>query len=304
MSPIKKLGWIATVLVLAMTVVAVGFYERPLSYFNGLMWMQMALAGAHSRYVTVDSIRMHYYTEGPDSGTPIVLVHGLGGRCEDWRNLAPILAHNGFHVFMPDLPGYGRSEKPAGFSYSIPAEANATVNFINAMGLKKIDLGGWSMGGWIVQEIAAAHPDRINKLVIFDSAGLHVAPAWDTALFTPVSSAQLDQLDALLMPQPPQVPAFIVADILRTSRNNAWVVHRALHAMLTGNDTTDKLLPELKMPVLFVWGGADRITPPDQGKTMHALVPQSQLAVFPKCGHLAPSQCADQIGPRVAEFLK
>ncbi len=303
MTPVRKLVWAAVTLVLIVAAIAIGFYERPLSYFNGLMYAQMAMAGAHSSYVTVNGIRMHYYTEGPESGTPVVLVHGLGGRCEDWRNMAPFLAHSGLHVYMPDLPGYGRSEKPADFPYSIPAEAAAVVGFMDAMGLKQIDLGGWSMGGWIVQEIAAANPDRIQRLVIFDSAGLRVPPSWDTRLFTPVSYAELDQLDTLLMPHPPQVPKFIADDILRVSRNNAWVVHRALKAMLAGSDTTDSLLPGLKMPVLLVWGGLDHITPLPQGQKMQQLIPHAQMAIFPTCGHLAPSQCADQIGPRVAEFL-
>jgi pimeloyl-ACP methyl ester carboxylesterase len=304
LTPVKKLAWAAGILVAIIVAVAVAFYERPLSFFNGLMYAQMAMAGAHSNYVTVDGIRMHYYTEGSESGAPVVLVHGLGGRCEDWRGLAPFLARSGFHVFMPDLPGYGRSEKPADFSYSIQAEASAVIGFIDAMGLKQIDLGGWSMGGWIVQEVAAAHPDRISRLVIFDSAGLHVAPAWDTRLFTPVSSVELDQLDTLLMPHPPRVPPFIAQDILRVTRRNAWVIHRALNAMLTGTDTTEKILPELKMPVLLVWGGLDRITPLQQGQQMRQLIPHAQMEVYPACGHLAPSQCADQIGPRVAEFLK
>ncbi len=304
MTPVRKLVWAVVAVVLVVVAIAGGFYARPLSYFNTLMYAQMAMAGAHSGYVNVAGRRMHYYTEGPESGQPVVLVHGLGGRCEDWRNLAPFLAHAGFHVYMPDMPGYGRSDKPADFSYSIRDEAAAVVGFMDAMGLKQIDLGGWSMGGWIVQEIAAAHPDRITRLVIFDSAGLREPPAWDTALFTPVSAVQLDQLDALLMPHPPQVPAFIVADILRTSRNNAWVIHRALNAMLTGNDTTDALLPQLKMPVLIVWGGLDQITPVGQGQRMHQLIPQSRLEIFPACGHLAPSQCADAIGPKVADFLK
>jgi pimeloyl-ACP methyl ester carboxylesterase len=167
-----------------------------------------------------------------------------------------------------------------------------------------VDLGGWSMGGWIVQYLAASQPERVTRLVLFDSAGLDIKPAWNTALFTPVSAIELDQLDALLMPHPPAVPSFIAEDILRISRERAWVIHRALASMLTGRDTTEKLLPQLRMPVFIVWGGQDHITPLTQGQAIHRLLPQSRMEVFPTCGHLAPVQCADLIGPRVAEFLK
>jgi pimeloyl-ACP methyl ester carboxylesterase len=191
---------------------------------------------------------------------------------------------------MPDLPGYGRSDRPADFSYSIPDEAQAVAGFMDALDLKQVELGGWSMGGWIAQYLAASHPERITRLVLFDSAGLNVAPAWNTELFTPVSAMELDQLDVLLMPHPPAVPSFVAADILRVSRERAWVIHRALKSMLTGRDATDKLLPQLGMPVLIVWGELDHITPLDQAATMQRMVPQSQLDVIPNCGHLAPVQ--------------
>jgi pimeloyl-ACP methyl ester carboxylesterase len=100
------------------------------------------------------------------------------------------------------------------------------------------------------------------------------------------------------------VPGFVARDVLRVSNQNAWVIHRAVANMLTGQDATDKLLPGLRMPVLIVWGEKDRITPLSQAKTMHRLMPQSDLEVFPGCGHLAPGQCAAQVGPKAVEFVK
>jgi pimeloyl-ACP methyl ester carboxylesterase len=302
--PVRKLIWSAVIVIGLIVAVLIGFWARPLSYFNALTYVQLRLAGARSLSETVGGYRLHYYVMGPAQGAPVVLVHGLGGRCEDWRNLAPYLVHAGFRVYMPDLPGFGRSDKPADFSYSIPDQAATVVSFMDAMGLKQVNLGGWSMGGWIVQKIAADHPDRIARLMLFDAAGIHEVPVWDTRLFTPTSAIELDQLDDLLMPHPPQVPGFIMADILRVSRQDAWVIHRALESMLSGRDATDGLLPQLKMPVLIVWGDHDRIFPVSHAEKMHQLISQSQLDVVQGCGHLAPVQCADKIGPTVTQFLK
>jgi pimeloyl-ACP methyl ester carboxylesterase len=304
LTPVRKLLWTAAVIVVVVIAIGVGFYERPVDYLSRLVYLQMALAGVDSRNVTVAGHRMHYDVQGPADGPPVVLVHGLGGQAEDWRNLAPFLRAAGYRVYMPDLFGYGRSEKPADFSYSVPDEAVAIVAFMDAMGLKQVDLGGLSMGGWIVQKIAADHPDRIRKLMLFDSAGLSVKPAWNTALFTPASAAELDELDALLMPNPPQVPPFVAHDILRISHSDAWVMRRALDSMLTGRDATDSLLPQFKMPVLIVWGQLDHIMPLEQGEKMHQLVPQSEIDIVAGCGHLAPIQCADRVGPTVRDFLK
>ena len=178
------------------------------------------------------------------------------------------------------------------------------MGFLDALALKQVDLGGWSMGGAIVQHVAADHPERVRRLMLFDSAGIFVLPTWNVGLFTPSSAAELDDLDLLLMPDPPKVPGFVARDILRVSDERAWIIHRALAEMETGKDATDKLLPEMKMPVLIVWGGADRILPLSQGETMHRLVPQSELDVVPGCGHLAPGQCAPQMESQVVGFLK
>jgi pimeloyl-ACP methyl ester carboxylesterase len=283
---------------------AAAFWLRPIECARELLYLRLSLNGVESRSITVAGHRMHYDAAGPAGGPPVVLVHGLGGHAEDWAHLSPFLVRAGFRVYMPDLPGYGRSEQPSDFSYSVPDEAVAVLAFMDAMGLQQVDLGGWSMGGWIVQCIASQHPERVKRLMLFDSAGLYVRPNWNTALFTPANAAELDQLDALLMPHPPNLPGFIAADLLRISRRNAWVIRRALDSMLTGRDATDKLLPGLKMPVLVVWGSEDRITPLSEGNAIHALVPQSQFELIPGCGHLAPDQCADKMGPGVADFLR
>jgi len=280
------------------------FWMRPIRCFNEITYARECLTGVESHNVTVAGVRVRYSVEGPKTGPAVVLIHGLGSRAEDWIDLAPHFAKAGFRVYMPDLPGYGRSEKPANFSYSVHDEAEVVAGFLDTLDLKQVDLGGWSMGGAIAQHVALQHPERLRKLMLFDSAGIYEMPKWDISLFMPRTAAQLDKLDALLMPHPPAVPGFVAQDILRISGKNAWVIQRAIDQMLTGRDATDTILPQLKMPVLIVWGAEDQITPLSQGEKMRLLAPGSQLAVFPGCGHLAPSQCAAQIGPRVVEFVK
>ena len=301
MSAARKIRWSVALLAIA---AGAGFWFRPLSCFDAALYMHEALTGVRSRTVVVHGYRVHYLVEGPENGEAVVLVHGLGGSAEDWRSLAPFLARAGYRVYIPDLPGYGRSERPADFSYTVRDEAAIVIGFMDALKLDRVNLGGWSMGGWIVQLIAGDEPQRILRLMLFDSAGLHVQPDWNTNLFTPATAQELDQLDALLFPHPPPVPGFVARDILRFSAGRAWVMQRAMASMLTGRDVTDALLPQLKMPVLIVWGSEDRIMPLAQGQAMHKLIPQSEFEVFDGCGHLAALQCADAMGPRVTAFVK
>ncbi len=282
----------------------IGFYLRPVSYLNEWTYLHEDLSGIQSRSVQVGGHRVHYLAEGPANGPAVVLVHGLGASAEYWGNLAPYLANAGFRVYIPDLIGYGRSEQPANFSYSVRDEAAVVVGFMDALGLKQVELGGWSMGGWIAVLVAAEHPERVSRLMLFDSAGLYAPPQFDVALFTPSTVTQLDELKALLSPQPQPIPAFMARDILRNIRRNGWVVQRALATMLTAQDVVDNILPQLKMPVLIVWGSLDRVTPLGLGETMHRLIPQSQLDVFPGCGHMAPIECSAALGPKVVAFAQ
>lgn len=304
MKLIRGLKWVAGAVLGLAVVAGIGFWLRPLWFLDHATYLREWHSGAQSRSVQVGGYRVHYLAEGQADGPAVVLVHGLGASAEEWSNEAPYLVQAGFHVYMLDLPGYGRSEKPADFSYSVGNEAAVVAGFMDAAGLKQVDLGGSSMGGWIAQLVATRHPERVKRLMLFDSAGLAEPPDWNTSLFTPQTAGELDQLEALLMPHPPTVPGFVARDVVRFSNERAWIIRRALATMLSGQDTTDSVLPTLKMPVLIVWGTEDRIMPLRHGERMHSLVPQSEFEVIQGCGHLAQMQCAAQIGPKVVAFLK
>ena len=303
----KPAHWVIRVFLALLALAAtfiLGFYLRPVSYLNAHVYLQEHLVGIESRNIKVDGYRMHYLAMGPASGSPVVLVHGLGGRAEDWWNVAPVLAKAGFRVYMPDLLGFGRSQQPTDFSYSVRDQAAVVVDFMDALGVKQADFAGWSMGGWIVQLIASDHPERVRRLILIDSVGLNIKPTWDTNLFVPTSPQELDELDALLMPNPPPIPLFIARDYLRRFRRNGWVIKRALATMKTGHDVTDNLLPQLKMPVLVIWGSLDQIAPVDQAQIMHHLIPQSQLQLIPGCGHMVPLQCSAEMDPAALKFIQ
>jgi len=302
--PFRWIKWTLVSLLTVALLAGVGFYFRPVSYLNARTYLQEDLSGIESRSVQVAGHSVHYLAEGPANGPVVVLVHGLGANAEYWSNLAPYLAQSGFRVYIPDLLGYGRSDQPADFSYSVRDEAAVVVGFMDALGLKQVELGGWSMGGWIAVLVAAEHPERVNRLMLFDAAGLYAQPTFDVALFTPSTVAQLNELEALLSPQPQPIPAFVARDILRNFRLNGWVVQRALATMLTGQDAVDNFLPQLKMPVLLVWGSLDRVTPMNDGEMMHRLIPQSQLDIIPGCGHMAPIECSTALGPKVVAFAQ
>lgn len=275
---------------------------RPLDLLFTVIQIKLRLDGIKSEFVSIDGHRIHYYAGG--SGPPIVLVHGLGGRAEDWANLMPQLVRGGHRVFALDLLGFGRSARPRDAAYSISEEAGIVEKFVAAQNLDRIDLAGWSMGGWIAMRIALDEPEHVRRLAGYDSAGLRYDVPFDTSLFWPDDSAKLATLRDLLSPAgAPPIPALIERDILRVTRRNGWIVQRSMQSMLTGADLLDGKLAALKMPVLIVWGKQDKITPVAVGYAIHAQVPQSVLEIYDGCGHLAARECSDRIGPNTVTFF-
>lgn len=298
----RKRAYVAATLLALLLVLL--FATHWLEIFRCGQYVAGWLRGERSRVTTVHGYRVHYNVAGPVHGRAVVLVHGLGGRGEDWQPLEPYLVRAGCRLYMLDLPGYGRSARPTDFSYSMADQADVVAGFMDAVGLRRAAVGGWSMGGWVAQEVAIRHPERVERLMLLDSAGLREWPAFDVRLFAPHSEGELAGLMALLVPHPRVIPHWMARNILQMSETREWITRRAVTSMLTGRDVTDAALPQLAMPVLIVWGTEDRIFPLHQAERMHRLIAGSQLLEVPGCGHLAPKDCVNQIGPTMAEFAR
>ncbi len=298
----KTYGYAVLAMVLIFLVGAVVVWQRPLAVIETLTQARLAYAGFHNEYTTIRGNRIHYYEGG--SGAPVVLVHGLGSRAEDWANLMQQLKRAGFHVYAIDLLGYGRSARPADASYSIPEEAQYVEEFLAQHGLQKVNLVGWSMGGWVAMRVALDQPARIARLVLCDSAGIRFVPSFTMFDFEPTTIPAVQRLYRMLMPQPASLPDFLARDMVRKFKELNWVVDRSARSMFRGDDLLDGKLSDLQMPTLILWGKQDHLIPLATGVSMHQQIPQSVLEIYDGCGHLAPGQCAARIGPRLIDFLK
>jgi pimeloyl-ACP methyl ester carboxylesterase len=291
----------ASVLLLAVLGFVILAWRNPFWLVDRQTDARLRLHGVHSRYVKVDGYQLHYLVGG--SGRPLLLVHGLGSRGEDWANLIPQLIAGGNRVYALDLLGYGDSAQPRDAQYSIPQEASIVEGFLDSQHLRQVDVAGWSMGGWIALQVALQQPQRVRRLVLLDSAGLRFQLSFDPALFQPASPQDLAKLEELLFPHPRPLPGFLAMAMLRRGDHVGWVVRRSVQSMMTGQDLVDGKLGALTMPVLIGWGDQDKLIPISVGYQLHKEILQSALDVYAGCGHLAPQECVSQVGPSVVDFL-
>ncbi|HEV2176150.1 MAG TPA: alpha/beta fold hydrolase [Terriglobia bacterium] len=302
--PRQRRRWLRNTLLAILALIAASgaaFYLRPLWVANQLKRVVYLAEGVRSRHVQLGSCRVHYLVAG--AGRPLVLVHGLGGSADDWGLMLPALVRHGFRVYAIDLPGYGQSDRPD-VDYSIAYETDALRQFFDSQRIAQASLGGWSMGGWVALKFTLAHPERVRRVVVYDSAGIRFPLSFNPVLFHPRTSAEFRQFMRLLSPKPIHFPQFVVRDFLRQFRKDGWVVDRALASMQTGQDFLDGKLRGIHAPVLIVWGKQDALIPLWCGEEMHREMPQSILAEFNGCGHLAPVECRDRVVPETIRFLE
>jgi pimeloyl-ACP methyl ester carboxylesterase len=293
--------------VVLLVIVAGGvFYLHPLWVTDQQIRLRLWREGVRSEYVTVDGYRVHYFEALPPkgrTGTPLVLVHGLGARGEDWGAMIPALAAQGFHVYAPDLLGYGRSARPD-VSYSISMQELVVAHFMQVMHVARADVGGWSMGGWVSMKLALDHPEIVDRLIVYDSAGIYFPAKFSPELFTPTNTAGVRKLMAILTPKPLDLPEFAARAALRRLEKNAWVLSRSTTSMTSGRDLLDFRLYQISQPMLIVWGAQDELIPLASGESIHRMVPHSVLAVVEGCGHLAPVECSRPVIECTVDFLK
>ena len=301
----RRSGWLrrAVLALLILFTMLVGlaglFLWRPTTVVASITRTFLWAKGVHGRDVRVNGNRIHFLMGG--EGRPVVLIHGLGGRADDWATIMPRLMAAGFAVYAVDLLGHGASDKP-NVDYSIALEAQTVRQFLDEQKLQQVDLVGWSMGGWIALKLAAEYPHRTRTLTLVDSAGF-TFNAPDPRVLRPRTRHELEQMAALFSPKAGSIPAFLARDMLRVMADQDWVVARALESMYSRRDLMDGKVGGMTMPVQLVWGSEDVLTPLAAGYEMHRQMQQSALSVIDGCGHVALIECRDRVVPVIVRFL-
>ncbi len=260
--------------------------------------------------VQVRGLDFHYLDVG--SGPVVVLVHGLGASTFSFRRNIEVLAKR-FRVIAVDLPGFGYSTRSAP-DMSMTAQVNYLASFLEAMGVSQAALIGHSMGGLIVQRFAATYPERVDKLVLINSATQEVMrrAAWSSATLAPflpmvfavMSSAR--SIRRWWLSFAVYDSAFVTGDVM-TGYGAPGQVRGHVRATQRWFVDRGKDVPfdprAISAPTLIVWGEADRVLRPRLGYRLQRQIPNAQLIVIPKAGHWTPEEQPETVNQALLDFL-
>lgn len=269
-----------------LAVLAAHVYRRPWETGTSLLRAAMLLAGAHEGTYEVDGFPIHYYRAG-QRGTPIILIHGLGGSAEAWGFLLPRL-HKKYRVYALDLPGFGKTPlAPEGID--INTHVLYLKRFLDALGAPRVTLVGNSLGGWIATRFAVEHPERVNQMYLLNSAGLRRPGAQSPSTADREAARRLiKHVWGHALP----VPGFVLDAFVRNAQRPAY------HGFIQAYDQQEDLeaaLAQVQVPTTIIWGERDQLLPITCAYDFHAGIAHSKLVLLSGVGHTPQMQAAAEI---------
>jgi abhydrolase domain-containing protein 6 len=261
---------------------------------------------APEKSVEIRGVKTVYLDHG--SGKAILLIHGFCGNAWNWSAVFNELSKN-YRVIVPDLPGYGKSGCPKDVDkHMMLWYADFLAEFLDQLGVQKAVVVGNSMGGSVAAFMALRHPEKVEKLVLEDSAGIKgskmdllkgLGAVIPSGLLIPVLHMVFPVNEQALDQGPKSEKDRVQLAELRYKSDLAPCSSKAMKwsAVSIGADLTEGELGKISMPVLIIWGSNDDLLDVSTAEKFRAKIPGAKVEVIPGGVH-TPMQW------KPADFIK
>lgn len=237
---------------------------------------------AEGQLLSINDVDLYVEQHGDAVAVPVLLLHGSLGNTEEFDNVVPVLLEAGYRTVAFDARGRGRSywgDVPITYD-QMTADA---VGVLDALGIDRVHLVGWSQGGEVALSLAIHDPDRLRRVVAY---GATYAPEGNRT--------EINVTD--------QMPPFedLVADYQRLSPQPERF--EELLTMELAN-FTEAELHSITVPVLVLDGAKEEFILPEHTKRLAELIPGAELVIMPDTGHFAPLAKPDEFNRIVLAYL-
>lgn len=297
----------AAVLLLAAGILAMVRTDIPVEELKGVY------SDRHSRFIAIDGMEVHYKDEG--RGMPLLLLHGTSASLHTWDGWARRLAGD-FRVIRPDLPAFGLTGPRPDKDYSIEGYVSFVAHFLSRLGVRECSLAGNSLGGQIAWRFALAHPRKVKKLVLIDSAGYpmdripfifkiarcpFLAPVMRHATPRFIFEWNLEEVYG----DDGEITPALVDRYYRLGRRegNRQALIERIRSSALEKSPVDRI-PYLRMPVLIMWGEADSWIPVRHARLFHRDIRGSRLVIYEAAGHVPMEEMPERTSDDAGKFLE
>ena len=252
----------------------------------------------------IDGNKIRYFEEG-NSKITLLLLHGLGASAERWEDVIPLFAKK-FRVIVPDLIGFGYSDKPT-VDYTTNYFAEFLSKFVEKVGIDEMSIIGSSLGGQIAAEFIIEQNANVKKLVLVSPSGImkHSTPALNTY----ISAALYPNTDSALnafqvMSGSKKVNEKIVSGFIeRMQLPNAKVAFLSTLLGLSNSKVITEKLQLITIPTLIVWGENDPVIPIEYAQSFISGINDCRFYKMIGCGHTPYVEEPGKFYQIVSDFL-
>ena len=262
-----------------------------------------------SRFLNVDGVRIHYRDEG--TGPPLVLIHANFGSLLSWDGWIDPLK-DGHRILRFDMTGHGLTGPDPSGDYSLERTVQLTERFVDALGLTRFSIGGTSLGGTVALYYAAAHPDRVDHLILLSPGALEGRSMQRAGRSVPRIANILEYITPRALARYMLTSRFgdpsRVDDKLIDQWYEMWLregQRAAILARLRTYSSADlgKVTAAVRVPTLILWGEKNPQAPVEQAEQLRKMLsnaPRVDTITYPGVGHMA----ADEAGPVIARDVR
>ena len=270
------------------------------------------------QYINVKGVNTRYWTAG-DKGPILLLLHGFGASVEIWQyNVEPLAKF--YRVYAIDLVGFGRTDKHEGL-YTPPFMVDFINDALTALNLEKVTLIGLSMGGGLSILYTLSFPQKVDKLVLVDSAGLGKEVIFSMRLMSLPYLGELITKPSRKMAYLFFKPAVLNPAQLKGQFTDIYyelfslpgaqtamlkVIRSGCNIFGIKKDVLNETLMNLHRitsSTLIIWGKQDAILPLTQAYYAKEKISNSKLHVIEQCGHMPNFEKPDEFNQVVLDFL-
>lgn len=299
----RPIHWILALLLIAIAIMAVAIWRDPYAIVRAEYARQRIAAGLQTHEIEAGGYRWRYVERDADSADAptLVLVHGYTGSKENWFRLAEALGRR-YRLVIPDLPGWGESERKPGANYGYAAQADHLVAFIEKVADKPVVLIGHSMGGGIAAVAAARYPGEISRVGLLNASGVRFDDNRFGAdvlagknPFGVTDGASLKAyLDILFNDDTgrPWIPWPASQALIAKRRADGAFEQSVLDRIGRGGERflPYQLAVDIHQPALLLWCRQDRVIDASALDIYARRIPQARKALLDGCGHMSLMQ--------------
>jgi len=249
-------------------------------------------------------LRLHYAEHGAPDGEAIVFLHGWPDSWFSFSRVAEGLPDES-RAFLLDQRGFGDSERPDR-GYEIRDFAADVAAFLDAASIERATVVGHSFGTFVARQVAIAHPERVDRLVLVGTGWLG-SNAVTRKVYASLSSladpvppefARAFQASTAYAPLPEPFFDRIVAESLKLP---ARLWREVLGGVIRYDDVKD--LSDMRTPTLLLWGDRDALFPREDQDRLVATIPGARLRIYPEIGHCPNWECPSLVTADLRAFI-